>query len=62
MVDEEGRKKREAFVAVVNLETNEWGPQHLVGYNNNSAMFPKLIGFLDESDKLLPQGSPKTGH
>lgn len=53
MVDEEGRKKRETFVAVVNLMTNEWGPQHLVGYNNNSVMFPKLIGFLDESDRLL---------
>lgn len=53
VVGEDGKKKRGAYVAVVDLKTNQWGPHHLVGYNNKSVMFPKLVGFLGESDKLL---------
>jgi hypothetical protein len=52
VLDEMDSKKRAVFVAIVNLKTNQWGLHYLVGFNNKSLMFPTLVGFLGESEKL----------
>jgi hypothetical protein len=48
-----GENKSGVLVTTVNLETNKWGPSHLIVSNNKGGMSPKLIGFLDESENLL---------
>lgn len=53
LVSKAGKVTRETFLAVINLDAHEWGPHRLVGDSNKTVMFPQLIGFLDDSDKLL---------